>query len=198
MRLIFWVPVVLLAACGGGAGKKKEATSTLTVKEVVAKEDTVSPPPPPPPPASADVNSINERLPRPWHVLNDAEATWMKDAFDYFIAPKRKDNPDYPYITKGDFNGDGQPDRAALVTDSSKRKYRLAILTDSTVTYWDEDIIEDAALSTVPKSEIKGMENEKEKKVKMKGDGINVEYFEKASFVLYWDKKGFKRLQTGD
>ena len=39
---------------------------------------------------------------------------------------------------------------------------------------------------------------EKTKKIKLKGDGINVEYFEKAAFVLYWDKGSFKRIQTSD
>ena len=56
----------------------------------------------------------------------------------------------------------------------------------------------DAALSTIPNSTIEGMDGEKIKKIKLKGDGINVEYFEKASFVLYWDKSSFKRIQTGD
>lgn len=200
MRLL--IPVILLVSCGGKGGKKAPGNSTDTVKEVLVKEDTIQPPPPPPAPGPEEtaVNKmLRDKYPGKWHVLNDAEATWMKDAFDYFIAPKRKDNPVYPYICKGDFNGDGKADLAALVTDSTKRNYQVAILLDTAkILFWKEDILEDAALSTEPKATLTGMENEKEKKVTMKGDGINVEYFEKASFVLYWDKKGFKRLQTGD
>lgn len=63
---------------------------------------------------------------------------------------------------------------------------------------WEEDISAESAISTTPRSEVEGIDGEKTKKVRMKGDGINVEYFEQASFVLYWDKSGFKRLQTGD
>jgi hypothetical protein len=132
-------------------------------------------------------------------VLNDQEARWMRDAFDYFIVPKRKENPNYPYITKGDFNGDGKPDMAAVVTDSTKQSFRIAIITGKdNIILWEEDVLVDAALTTIPKSDIEGMDGEKTKKVKLKGDGINVEYFEKASFVLYWDKTSFKRIQTGD
>jgi hypothetical protein len=203
MRIWLLIPVIGMLSCGGSTDKKKEKLS-VTDSAVPVLSDTTKTTLPPPtiaqpgPEETAFNNLLKERYPGSWHVLNDAEATWMKDAFDYFIAPKRKDNPVYPYMTTGDFNGDGKPDRAALITDSSKRNYQLAIILDSTVITWKEDIIEDAALSTVPRSVITGTEGEKEKKVKMRGDGINVEYFEKASFVLYWDKKGFKRLQTGD
>ena len=123
----------------------------------------------------------------------------MKDAFDYFIVPKRKDSPNYPYITKGDFNADGKIDIAAVVTNEKKSKYQIAIMLEADkILFWNEDILEDAAISTVTKSEIEGMEGEKTKKVKLKGDGINIEYFERGSFVVYWDKVSFKRIQTGD
>lgn len=201
MKLLLLIPVLVFFSCGGGAGKKND-TGTVTDTGQAAEKVTTPPPPPTPPVqtpgAAAFEEVLHARYPGSWHVLNDAEATWMKDAFDYFILPKRKENPDYPYITTGDFNGDGTPDRAALITDSSKRNYQLAIILDTVVLTWKEDIIEDAALSAVPRSVITGMDGEKEKKVAMKGDGIRVEYFEKASFVLYWDKKGFRRLQTGD
>ncbi|MFZ1533448.1 MAG: hypothetical protein WAT14_04735, partial [Chitinophagaceae bacterium] len=103
------------------------------------------------------------------------------------------------YITRGDFNGDNKPDIASVVTDSIKKKFRIAIfLGQDNIKIWDEDIMIDAALSTIPKSTIEGMDGEKTKKIKLKGDGINVEYFEKASFVIYWSGTDFKRIQTGD
>lgn len=200
MRLL--IPVILLVSCGGKDGKKESAKTVDTVQQTAVKDEPVQPPPAAPVPGPEETainNLLRDKYPGNWHVQNDAEATWMKDVFDYFILPKRKENPVYPYICKGDFNGDGKTDLAAMVTDSSKRNYQVAILLDTAkIMFWKEDIIGDAALSTEPKSTLTGMENEKEKKVTMKGDGINVEYFEKASFVLYWDKKGFKRLQTGD
>ena len=123
----------------------------------------------------------------------------IKDSLDYFIVPKRKVDPNYPYITRGHLNGNNKPDIASVVTDSIKKKFRIAIfLGQDNIKIWDEDIMIDAALSTIPKSTIEGMDGEKTKKIKLKGDGINVEYFEKASFVIYWSGTDFKRIQTGD
>lgn len=146
------------------------------------------------------LGSMNESA--AWHVLNDKEARWISGQFEYFIAPKRKDNPDYPYIAAGDFDGDNRPDLAAVVTDSTRVNYQLIIISDidsnRKINYWKEDILEDAAISTAPKGDIEGTVNEKVKKVKLGSEAIHVEYFEKASFIIYWNGKSFKRIQQGD
>lgn len=146
------------------------------------------------------LGSMNESA--AWHVLNDKEARWISGQFEYFIAPKRKDNPDYPYIAAGDFDGDNRPDLAAVVTDSTRVNYQLVIISDidsdQKINYWKEDILEDAAISTAPKGDIEGTVNEKVKKVKLSSEAIHVEYFEKASFIIYWNGKSFKRIQQGD
>lgn len=137
-----------------------------------------------------------------WHVLNDKEARWISGQFEYFIVPKRKDNPDYPYIAAGDFDGDNRPDLAAVVTDSTRVNYQLIIISDidssKKISYWKEDILEDAAISTAPKGKIEGTVNEKIMKIDLKSEAIHVEYFEKASFIIYWNGKSFKRIQQGD
>lgn len=205
MRFITPIVVFFLVACAGKANKEKETGLT--------KDSSTAPP------LQADTSqqltridsstreetAINASLTNSkqnWKVLNDRTAHWMKDAYDYFIAPKRKEEPNYPYITLGDFNADGKTDTAAVVTDSTHKNYRIAILLGNEIRFWDEDILEDAAISTLPKpGEIKGMESgniEKTKIVRTKGDGIEVNYFEKASFVLYWNGKMFKRIQTSD
>lgn len=205
MRILMFIAAVSLLSCGqSSSNKKKEAVTGDSTKEIAdtakvspsVKEATL-------PYTAPDEAAVNEALKavygNDWHVLNDQEAKWMKDAFDYFIVPKRKEEPNYPYIAKGDFNGDGRPDTAAVVTDPIKRNFRIAILLGpGNIKLWEEDIMIDAAISSIPKSTVQGSENERPKKIKMKGDGINVEYFEKASFVLYWDKSAFKRIQTGD
>jgi hypothetical protein len=134
-----------------------------------------------------------------FEIVNDSIAKWPRDVFDYFIAPKRKTEPDYPYITKGDFNGDGQQDAAALVKLKDKAAYQLAILFGSPldknrIQFWKEDI-DICAVSLFPKGDLEGIDKPK---VKMKGDGINVEYYESAAFVIYWDGKTFKRAYTAD
>lgn len=132
-------------------------------------------------------------------LTTDTVAAWPKDVFDYFIAAKRAKDPDYPYIATGDFNGDGLTDHAALVKHTGKPVYEIAVISgDSTdknrIRSWKEDI-DICAISLYPKGELAGMD---QPPVKMRGDGINVEYYEKASFVIYWDGKEFRRTYTGD
>ena len=201
MRILLFMATVLLLSCGQNNNEKKETVKTDTlIKTVDTATHQARMPVGYTAPGEAAVNAaLAAKFGKQWHVLNDQEAHWMKDAFDYFIVPKRKTEPNYPYITKGDFNADGKPDMAAVVSNNTKSKYRIAILVDtSKILFWDEDIMDDAAISTIPRSDIDGMDGEKTKKVKMKGDGINVEYFEKAAFVLYWDRSAFKRIQTAD
>ncbi len=208
MKFLFFISAVSLLSCGQNSTKgKEEVSKTDTTKTAV---DTAKTTPlvkeEPPVYTTPDEEAVNELLKakfeNKWHVVNDKEAKWMKDAFEYFIVPKRKENPNYPYITKGDFNGDGKADMAAVVTDSTRSSYQVAIiLGPDDIKFWDEDIMIDAALTTIAKSEVISIPNEgneKVKKIKMKTDGINVEYFERASFVVYLDKDTFKRIQTGD
>lgn len=205
MRLLVFIAAISLLSCGqNSTEKKKETPKDDTTKIAVDTTKSTLPVPDNPPayisPGEAAVNELlKASYGNGWHVMSDNEATWMKDAFEYFIVPKRKENPNYPYITKGDYNADGKEDMAAVVIDSTKTAYQIAIiLSADKIMFWKEDVLDDAAISTVPKSTIEGMDGEKTKKIKLKVDGINVEYFEKASFVLYWDKGSFKRIQTGD
>ncbi len=144
--------------------------------------------------------SLSAKYDEKWHVLNDREAKWIKDAFEYFIVPKRKDHPGYPYITMGDFNGDQKNDTAAVITDEHKKEFRIAIiLSNGKIQLWEDDVLINAALSTIQKGGVvEGGDPEHPKKIKMKIDGINVEYFEQASFVVYQSGNTFKRIQTGD
>jgi hypothetical protein len=191
----------ILLSCGQNSSnenKEKAKNDTVkvsadTAKAIVKETAHISP-------GEGIVNeAMKAKYGNKWHVLNDKEAKWMKDAFDYFIVPKRKEDPDYPYITKGDFNGDGRTDTAAVVTDDHKENFRIAILVGpGQIELWEEDILINAALTTVPKGMIEGGDIDHPKKIKMKGDGINVEYFEQASFVIYWNGNSFKKIQAGD
>jgi len=204
MRILLYLIAISFLSCGHHSSSNEEPVkkdSTTVPPDTAGKiTETKQTPAVYNTPDEEPVNVLlKAKFGTKWHVLNDQEAKWMKDAFDYFIVPKRKENPNYPYITKGDFNDDSKQDIAAVVTDSTKENFRVAVLLSAdNIVLWDEDIMIDAALSVTPKSTVEGMEGEKTKKVKLKGDGINVEYFEKASFVLYWDKSSFKRIQTGD
>ncbi len=198
--ILFTVPVLL--SCGHNSADKKSIPNTAAVivsvpKDTVAKtgqqyykaRD------------EAAVNgSLSKKFGDKWHVLNDREGKWIKDAFNTFIVPKRKENPNYPYITQGDFNDDGITDTAAVITDKNKKEFRVAILlSNEEVQLWKENVLINAALSTSPKgSAVDGGTADHPKKIKMLTDGINVEYFEQSSFVIYQSGRSFKRIQTGD
>jgi hypothetical protein len=82
-----------------------------------------------PTPAETEINGLlKEKFGGTLVVVNDKSANWPKDIFDYFIVPRRKDYPDYPYIANGDFNGDGLQDAAALVKNPGKEEYQVAII----------------------------------------------------------------------
>jgi hypothetical protein len=201
MRFLIFISVFTFLSCGQKSSDKKPvnkeaATNTDMKKDSITKTQQEFY-------HSLDETPVNQSLAKrsgnKWHVMNDREAGWIKDAFDYFIAPKRKEYPDYPYITKGDFNSDGKTDTAAVVTDDTKKDFRIAILMGvGKIELWEEDVLINAALSTIPKGIIEGGNIDHPKKIKMKGDGINVEYFEQASFIIYWTGSSFKRIQTGD
>ena len=190
----------ILVSCNS----KKTGEATAPIDTLITGIDTTPPENHPlQPDISGELNQVNQLLHEKsggtLAVLSDTSAGWKKDVFDYFIAPKRKENPDYPYLTKGDFNGDGQADLAALVKTKDKAEYQLAILlgqpmSQDRISFWKEDI-EVCAISTYPKGELAGMD---QAPFKLKGDAINVEYFERATFVIYWDGKAFKRTYTGD
>ena len=108
MRLPIIIAAVSFISCGQSSSKTEEIvakgdstkSSIVTVKSLPeVKDEPISY-------TAPDEEPVNEILKAKygteWHVLSDKEATWMKDAFDYFIVPKRKDSPNYPYITKGD------------------------------------------------------------------------------------------------
>jgi hypothetical protein len=200
MRFIILIIALTLLSCGQNSAKEKDTvphndslkattdSSKSTADQTVVDQKST--------PLKIDLNEqLKAKFSNQWHIVNDSDAKWPRDEFDYFIAPKRKTDPDYPYIATGDFNADGKPDHAALVTDDTKTKYQIAILLSSdNIVFWKEDI-DLTAISTLPKTELTGIDD---KKAKMEGDGINVEYFEKSSFVLYWNGAAFKRIWTGD
>lgn len=202
MKLTAYLFLLLLFACG--QNKSGEKNNTTDSPASVTTDSTAQlidqPALPVITEAAKEISGLlTEKFGDSFEIVTDSIARWPQDVFDYFIAPKRKTEPDYPYITKGDFNGDGQQDAAALVRLNNKAEYQLAILFGSPldknrIQFWKEDI-DICAVSLYPKGDLQGIDKPK---VKMKGDGINVEYYESAAFVIYWDGKTFKRAYTAD
>ncbi len=202
MRLFLISIIILLLSCNGKSSSEDVKEEDTAIKELLTN-DTVSIAPTGTKQnqtaLETEINKIlQEKFQGKWKVLNDSTANWMKDEFDYFIAPKRKYDPDYPYICKGDYNADGKPDYAAIITDANKTSYQIAIFpADGEIILWKEDV-EGSAIENLSKTEVLGFEGEKEKKVTLKSDGINVVFFEKSSYVIYWNGASFKNIWTGD
>jgi hypothetical protein len=207
MRSLFLlVFLAMIAACGSNKEKdqpvEKKDTTVTTITETDTVDDPADTLPQPATLLSKVVNGLlDAKYEGKWVVVNDSVAQWLPDIFSYFIVKGRKKDKEYPYIVKGDFNGDGENDIAALVKEKKTNDYQLAIIlrnvnkTDkSDYHFWKEDI-DLAAIEPYPKGEIMNLDT---KPVQMLGDGITVEYYEKASFVIYWDGKGFKRVYTSD
>ena len=82
-----------------------------------------------------------------------------------------------------------------VVNTANNDEHRIAILLDITkIIIWNDDV-RGAAINTNPKEAVGGIDG---KVAKMKSEGINVEFFEKSSWVLYWNGSAFKKIWTGD
>ena len=209
MKLLPVFALLLLLSCGQNNSKETKpsndsigtADDTVSVKEQVTTNTTNTDSVP-------KLTALGEEVERglksnssEWVVVTDATANWPKDEFDYFIAPRRTKNreDDYPYIATSDFDGDRKRDAAVLVNQPGTKNYAIAIIrnmlsANPTIYYWKDDI-DVAAVSIIPKGNIDGLKGEH---IALISHAIGIEYFEKSSFVIYWDGSGWKRVWTGD
>jgi hypothetical protein len=206
MRLIIFISAFTILSCGQNSYKEKEkplqndpinkmtdtaktnGQDSSIVKDNITIADL---------PDEATINSLlKTKFADKWHVLTDKEAGWDKNIYDNNIAEKKKKNPDFPYITKGDFDGDGKVDYAAMVTNYGHTENKIAIITGpDNIVIWGEDYVGNGTLETFHKADLKGLDNDgNEKQVKMKGDGIRVIVFDVAGYTIYWNGSAFKYL----
>ncbi len=203
MRSLFLIAIIAFFSCGHHTDKKEK---TVTDSLGIENDTIITTRPVNDTPVInqgketelfTTVNSmLQEKFPGKWKIINDSIDNWPVDEFNYFIKDKRKEFPDYPYIATGDYNADNKKDYAALIVNTTnKDEQRIAILLDSDkIIIWNDDV-RGAAINTNPKEDIGSIDG---KKVKMKSEGINVEFFEKSSWVLYWNGTAFKKLWTSD
>jgi hypothetical protein len=108
-------------------------------------------------------------------------------------------DPDYPYIAKGDYDCDSLPDWAVLVSDEQMMT-RLAIISGKTprrVEWWTEDM-RGAAIRRFPRQVFGAMKDEEALQVDLPCDGVEAEWFEKATQVIYRDKNRWQQVWTAD
>lgn len=200
MRIPVFLLALVLFSCGQGPADKKKndadsagkVTDTTDSRDFTIKDVG----------ESIRFNSIlRQKGSGQWHVVTDQESGWTKDVMDYFVVNERKNDPEFPYIAKGDYDCDGIRDIAALVTDSSNSKSMIVFLLKEgkEMRWWTEDV-KGGAIANLPKTEVTGFgeDIDEEKKVKMPCDGVNVVWFESASYVVYWNGSKFDRIGTSD
>jgi hypothetical protein len=134
---------------------------------------------------------------------------------DSTIQPLSQLDPSYgfsnnlnPFYLRGDFNGDGKIDLAALIRENTLRRYGIAIfhqgetepillgagfeIGNGGLDFQWMDIWRVSGRKSIP-SKKKG-----EKPRKLIGEAIHVEKGESASALIYWDGEEYQWHQLGD
>ena len=195
----------MLLSCGQNSGKEKGPTqndsSILKTDTAGHLPDSVN--------TSAQLTDelivndlLKTKLGNKWRVLTDKDVKDKSGDYDNRVKQERKANPNYPFIVKGDFNGDNKADYAALVTNDEQEWERLLTRVyvipggDKPVTF-EESTMPVTTLQLVKKSAtIEGFMNDKDKKIVLSNEGLEVMTGESGGYYLYWDGKTFKILYT--
>jgi len=149
------------------------------------------------PDLEADVNTIlANKYDSKYRVTTDKDRNWDKYEFDNFVTPERKKFQYYPYIVKGDFNGDGISDLAAEVTNTENNYTRLVIIWggNNSIKFYDGQLC--SAISFFPANKLKSYWEQGS--VNLNGDAILVECYEKSAWILYWDGNSFQQYWISD
>lgn len=157
-----------------------------------------------------------EDLPPNWNI---PRAVWDRFKSEkilerYEISPKLN-----PFYLRGDFDGDGVPDYAVLVTNRNTKatgiavvrsrarhaeilgaggvKLRVAALPDGSPPHWVDDFTGYDAWHVAPKKQLKKTGWDKPI-TKMTTEGIVVERTEASGGLIYWDGKRYRWLQISN
>lgn len=175
----------------GSTCRDREAdTRTQLLSEVFAKHQTIVD-------LEADINEVLiAQSHEEYRVVTDKDRNWDKYEFDNFVTPERSKFSYYPYIVKGDFDGDNVPDLAAEVRNTNNGYTRLALLWGKTkkLTFYDGQLC--SALSFVPAAEWKS--HWEEASVTLTADAIMVSCYEKSAWLLYWNGRSFQQYWMSD
>lgn len=129
------------------------------------------------------------------HVLTDEEAKWNEEDFKMIILPARKRDANFPIFARGNYNWNDRKDYAAIVTNDSNSLRRIVIILDSTEVIYLKLDLTGAGIETYKTRDI---ENIMGNQIRLKGDGILVQWFESSSYILYWSGQEFLKEWTGD
>ncbi len=141
-------------------------------------------------------NLIKTKLGSTWKILNDEKANWDEYDFKNFILPERDRNPNYPYIAKGDFDGNEKLDYSAIISNFKNTIHKIVIVFDNgSIRLWEIES-GNVAIENISKQKITSFYNDKT--VNLKGDAIQVIRYESYAFVIYWDGEKLNEITTSD
>ena len=114
-----------------------------------------------------------------------------------------------PFVIQGDFDGDGHPDYAVLVTQRTSRKRGFLIVFGKgrTVAAGAGHLVKYGAAASLDLNfdqwELYGKDRpvesaEDQESLKLHGDALLVSYHESVSGLFYWDGKRIRWYQQGD
>ncbi|MFZ1704886.1 MAG: SH3 domain-containing protein [Saprospiraceae bacterium] len=131
-----------------------------------------------------------------YRVVTDNDKNWSKYDFDNFITPERKKFQYFPYIVKGDFNGDGISDLAAEIKNTENNFERLVFIFggNNLIKFYDGQLC--SSISFIPANE--WVSHWESGSLKLNADAIIVSCFEKSGWILYWDGNTIKEYWISD
>jgi len=145
----------------------------------------------------ADVNTaLSDKYGTAYHVVTDMDINWDKYDLDNFVKPGRKKSEYYPYVVKGDFDGDGTSDLAAVVKNTANGMVQLAIVWggDKGIQFYNGQIC--PVISLVTPKEFKS--HWQSTPLNLRTDAILVECYEKSAWILYWNGYSFQQYWLSD
>ena len=208
MRLLILNAAIILVSCGQDSAKEKEQTQKDSFTQ---KIDTTGDLPGSlnsvgPADQLTDEAIVNDLLKtnvgNKWRVLTDKDVKDRSSYYDEMVQKERKTNPNFPFIVKADFDGDNKMDYAALVTNDEQEWERLltrvyVIPAEGKAVTFEESTMPITTLRVVKKSAvIDGHMDDKDKKLVLKTDGLEVITGEAGGYYLYWDGRNIKMLYT--
>jgi hypothetical protein len=131
-----------------------------------------------------------------YRVVTDIDKNWSKYDFDNIISPERNKFQYFPYIVKGDFNGDGISDLAAQIKNIENNFERLVFIFggNNETKFYDGQLC--SGISFIPANEWKS--HWEKGSLKLNADAIIVSCFESSAWILYWDGNSLKEYWMSD
>jgi len=146
--------------------------------------------------------ALSEKYGKTYCVVTDKDILYEKYFIENYLIPRREKNKYYPYIVKGDFDGDGKTDIAAKVKyTNSQFNCGLGIKTFLAVFWGDEKgvkVYEDQEVSAISLLKYEDVKKQFRRiPLKFRADAIVDEIWERSNSILYWNGYSFKEFMFG-